>query len=80
MNKKKIHRVAFNTSELDSLRKQTFHRLEHRRELLTPEELSFLMHMAEWLAFNTWLSVKQGNWLVAILERTSTKKLKRQHK
>jgi len=35
------------------------------------------MHMDEWLATKTWISVKQGSWLIAILDRTETKAIKR---
>ena len=77
MKKVPLKRMAIDTSGLLSLRMRTLHRLEHRRDLLTPQEFAFLMHMDEWLATKTWISVKQGSWLIAILDRTETKEIKR---
>lgn len=76
MKAETTRKVAFSTGELDGLRKRVSHRLRCRRDLLDAREFSFLLNMDEWLAEKTWLSVKQGKWLIAILERTDTKKLK----
>ena len=70
-------RIAFSSSDFAGLRKRVLHRLEYRRDLLDAKEFNFLMHMDEWLATKSWISVKQGSWLIAILERTDTKNLKR---
>jgi len=77
MKTEPLDRMAIDTSGLLSLRTRTLHRLRCRRELLTPQEFAFLMHMDEWLATKTWISVKQGSWLIAILDRTETKAIKR---
>lgn len=63
----------------NSLVRRTRHALEHRHDLLTPREISFLMDIEYWLGQQKKMSIshKQLPWLEAILERVSTKNLKR---
>jgi hypothetical protein len=67
---------AIPSSIQTGLRQRIAHRLDKRRDLLTPEEFAFLMSMYEWLASGAPLSDKQIRWLLAILERTENKRLK----
>lgn len=69
--------ITLNSSELTGLRQRVLHRLEKCRHLLTPKEFAFLMSMYEVLASAKGLTERQLKWLLDILERTETKRLKR---
>lgn len=67
---------SLKTGHLQGLRQRIAHRLSNRLEHLSPQEIAFLFSMDEWLRTNTWVTSKQGHWLLDILERTEGKRLK----
>lgn len=73
-------RTTLTTSEITGLRQRIAHRLDKRMDALSPKEIAFLFSMDGWLTTNTWVSSKQGNWLLDILERTEGKRLKQNDK
>ncbi len=62
------------------LRQRVSHRLDNCMQHISPKEVAFLLSMDEWLKTNTWITSKQGHWLLDILERTEGKRLKQNDK
>lgn len=67
---------AIKARHIRGLKQRIAHRLAHRLEHLSAREVAFLLSMDEWLATHNWVTSNQGHWLLDILERTETKRLK----
>lgn len=67
---KSTQTLTLQEGQLQSLRQQCKHRLDHRLRLLSAKEVRFLEDMWRLLARKNTFSVRQLNWLIAILDRT----------